>query len=154
MNNWKRIVVLCMSLGVVACGGGSTGETTPETTPEEDPAETTVGETATAEPEPPVAELVAPDAAEAPFVGHWRNRDVTTVIMTLNGAGRVRMDLGGGFCYGSYVITDGAMTMTYDPNQSGCEDFAVQGLVSEDGQSLRFSVYTTYDRIDATNEAF
>lgn len=154
MNNRKRVAVLCMSLGVVACGGGSTGETTPETTPTEDPAETTVGETATAEPEPAVAELVAPDAAEAPFVGHWRNRDVTTVIMTLNGAGRVRMDLGGSFCFGSYVIADGAMTMAYDPNQSGCEDFGVQGLVSEDGQSLRFSVYTTYDRIDATNEAF
>ena len=154
MNNWKRIVVLCMSLGVVACGGGSTGETTPETTPEEDPAETTVGETAMAEPEPPVAELVAPDAAEAPFVGHWRNRDVTTVIMTLNGAGRVRMDLGGSYCYGSYQITDGAMTMTYDPNQSGCSDFGVEGRITEEGAALRFGPYTTYERVDATNEAY
>lgn len=156
-RSWNRTWLVCLCLGVVACGGGGSEEetTATETTDE------TGGETTQAEPETAVAEaeivapaLVEPDAAEAPFVGHWRNRDVTTVIMTLNGAGRVRMDLGGSYCYGSYQVTDGAMTMTYDENQSGCSDFSVEGRVSDDGASLRFSVYTTYDRVDAVNEAY
>ena len=156
MKSWNRIGLVCWCLGVVACGGGAS-EGTSET--ETEAVEASGGETVTtaeAEPEPEIIApaLVEPDAAEAPFVGHWRNRDVTTVIMSLNGAGRVRMDLGGSYCYGSYQITDGAMTMTYDPNQAGCSDFGVQGLITEEGAALRFGPYTTYSRIDATNEAF
>lgn len=154
MKNWNRTWLVCLCLGVVACGGGgSEEETTATETADETGGETTVAE-AEAEAEIVAPALVEPDAAEAPFVGHWRNRDVTTVIMTLNGAGRVRMDLGGSYCYGSYTITDGAMTMTYDPNQSGCSDFGVEGLITEEGAALRFGPYTTYDRVDATNEAY
>lgn len=152
MKNWNRTWWVCLCLAFVACGGGSAEEETTATeTADETGGETTVAE---AEAEIVAPTLVEPDAAEAPFVGHWRNRDVTTVIMTLNGAGRVRMDLGGSYCYGSYQITDGAMTMTYDPNQSGCSDFGVEGRITEEGAALRFGPYTTYERVDATNEAY
>lgn len=142
MKMWSLSVV-CVGLGLIACGGEAASA---------DPAPPT--EVAAAPGTAPAAPAAAADPARAPFVGHWHNHDVATVIMTLNDAGRVRLSMGSAPCLGSYVVADGAMTMTYDPGQAGCTDFGIGGRVGPDGNTLSFGIFTTYDRDDATNETF